>query len=169
LFRAFGARIHAVTRSGRAGEPADEAGTLDELDELLPRADVVVISLPLTTATRGLIGARELSLMKPDAILVNVARAAIVDEDALYEHLAANPAFSAGIDTWWEEPRERGSFTTRRPFLELPNVIGSPHNSAITPGSLAAGARHAAANVARLLRGEPVERLIDRDEYVAGG
>jgi phosphoglycerate dehydrogenase-like enzyme len=166
LFRALGARIHAINRSGRADEPVDRIGTMDDLEAVLSTADVLVISLPLTRATRGLIGRRELSLMKPDAILVNVARAAIVDEDALYEHLRRNPSFSAGIDAWWQEPHRTGAFATRRPFLELPNVLGSPHNSGITPGSLAAAARTAAANVARHLRGERAQHLVDRRDYV---
>jgi phosphoglycerate dehydrogenase-like enzyme len=165
LFRALGARIHALNRSGRTDEPVDWIGSMDDLDALLEVADIVVVSLPLTRGTRGLIGARELGLMKRDAILVNVARAAIVDEDALYEHLRANPSFSAGIDAWWQEPREGGAFATRHPFLELPNVIGSPHNSALTAGTLATAAHHAAENIARGLRSEPVDHLIDRSEY----
>jgi len=166
LFRALGARVHAVNSSGRTDQTVDWIGTLGDLGAVLSAADILVISLPLTRATRGLIGERELSEMKRDAILVNVARAAILDEEALYEHLQRNPSFSAGIDTWWQEPRHQGSFATRRPFLELPNVLGSPHNSAITAGSLAAAARHAAENVARYLQGEPAQHLVDRSEYV---
>jgi len=165
-FRPLGAHIHAINRSGRTEEAVEWIGTLEDLDHLLGAADIAVVSLPLTGSTRGLLGARELSLMKPDAILVNVARAAIIDEDALFDHLRANPSFSAGIDTWWQEPRRHGSFKTRRPFLDLPNVLGSPHNSAITVGALASAAREAAANVARQLRGEPVRHLVDRSDYL---
>jgi phosphoglycerate dehydrogenase-like enzyme len=167
LFSALGAHIHALNRSGETNAAVDWIGTLDDLDVVLPTADILVISLPLTRATRGLIGRRELALMKPDAILVNVARAVIVDEDALYEHLCRNPLFSAGIDAWWDEPREHAAFKPRRPFLDLPNVVGSPHNSGLTAGSFAEAARRAAENVARHLRGEPVQHLVDRSDYVA--
>ena len=166
LFSALGARIHAVNRSGKASETVDWIGTLEELPTMLSACDVLVISLPLTRATRGLLGEPQLAAMKPDAILVNVARAAILDERALYEHLRRSPAFSAGIDAWWQEPHRSGSFTTRYPLLELPNVLGSPHNSAIASGSLGTAARLAAENVARYLRGEPPEHIVDRSDYV---
>jgi phosphoglycerate dehydrogenase-like enzyme len=167
LFKPLGARVHAINRSGTTGATVDQIGTMENLDALLAAADILVISLPLTRATDGLIGSRELSLMKPDAILVNVARAGIIDEDALYEHLERNPSFSAGIDAWWQEPRGKQAFVTRRPFLDLPNVIGSPHNSAIVAGSLTDAAARAADNVAGHLRGEPVRNLVDRSDYVA--
>jgi phosphoglycerate dehydrogenase-like enzyme len=167
LFRALGVRTYAINRSGQTDEPVDRIGALDELDQLLADADVVVVSLPLSRTTRGLIGARELALMKTDAILVNVARAAIIDEDALYEHLRANPLFSAGIDAWWQEPRQERAFRTRRPFFELANVLGSPHNSAIASNSLSVAVRMAAENVARSLHGEPAQNLVDRSDYVA--
>ncbi len=166
LFRCLGARIHAVNRSGRTEETVERIGTLGELDALLAAADVLVIALPLTRATRGLIGSRELSLMKADAILINVARAAILDEDALYEHLRGHPSFSAGIDTWWQEPGRAERFATKRPLFELPNLLGSPHNSGLTPGSLAAATGDAAANIARHLRGELVRNLVNRSDYV---
>jgi phosphoglycerate dehydrogenase-like enzyme len=167
--RALGARIHAVTRSGGEPEPGVErVVSIEHLSEVLPEADVVLLAVPLTRATRGLIGAAELELMKADGILINVARGAIVDEDALYEHLKRNPGFSAGIDVWWQEPRRGESFTTRHPFLELPNVIGSPHNSGNTVHSAAGAARHAAENVARHLRGETVRHILNRSEYEPG-
>jgi phosphoglycerate dehydrogenase-like enzyme len=167
LFQALGAHVRAINRSDRTDATVDQIGTMEELDALLREADVLVVSLPLTRATDGLIGRRELSLMKRDAILVNVARAAIIDEDALYEHLERYPSFSAGIDAWWQEPRGQGAFATRRPFLEIPNVIGSPHNSAMIAGSLTESAARAADNVARHLRGEPVRNLVDRSDYLA--
>ena len=166
LFEALGAHVHAINRSGHSDASVERIGTMKDLDPLLGEADILVVSLPLTRATEGLIGRRELSLMKPDAILINVARAAIVDEDALYEHLEANPSFSAGIDTWWQEPRGQSKFETRHPFLSLPNVIGSPHNSGNVAGSMTEAAARAADNVGRYLRGEPVQNLVDRSDYI---
>ena len=127
---------------------------------------MLVIALPLTRATRGLIGARELALMKPTAILVNVGRAAIVDERALYGHLRDQPEFCAGIDAWWHEPGPGTEFSTGYPFFDLPNLIGSPHNSGVTDGALQFGAGKAAENVRRFLRGEAVTGVVRREDYL---
>jgi len=126
---------------------------------------VLVIALPLTRSTRGLIGARELALMKPAAILVNVGRAAIVEERALYEHLRDHPDFCAGLDAWWHEPGPGSAFSTEYPFFDLPNMIGSPHNSGVTDGALQVGARMAAENVRRFLCGETVTGVVRREDY----
>lgn len=166
LMRAYGTHVYALNRTGQSSEPTDFIGTLDDLAEVLPLADIVIVSLPLTHATRGLIGKPELSLMKPAAILINVARGAIIDEAALYDHLRTHPEFSAGIDTWWHEPADGEAFRTDYPFFTLPNFIGSPHNSGIVPGALLAAARAAAENVRRFLRGEPVTGLVRRSDYV---
>jgi len=166
LMRAFGARIHAVNSSGRTSEPVEFIGTLSDLDRVLAAADVLVIALPLINATRDLIGARELSLMKPAAILVNVGRAAIVDERALYEHLRSQPDFCAGIDAWWQEPGPGSGFSTTYPFFDLPNLLGSPHNSGVTDDALHVGVRMAAENVRRFLTGEAVIGVARREDYL---
>lgn len=165
LFRAFGASIYAITRSGQPDDRVDWMGSLTDLDILLGESDIVVLAIPLTNITHHLIGGRELSLMRDDAILINVARGPIVHELALFQHLVDHPNFSAGLDVWWNEAP--GSQAVRR-FLDLPNVLGSPHNSADTPRSLAEAARHAARNVVRALRGEPIRHVIDRSEYRSG-
>jgi glycerate dehydrogenase len=103
LMRAFGMKTHAINRRGASDEPTDWIATTDRLDEMLRVADVLVISAALTTATVRLIGARELDLMKEDAILINVARGEIIDEEALYAHLVSHAHFFAGIDAWWVE------------------------------------------------------------------
>ncbi len=104
--------------------------------------------------------------MKPDAILVNVARGAILDEEALYTHLKSHPTFLAGVDTWWEEPLRGGPFRMRYPFLELPNVLGSPHNSALVPEVVGGAATQSAENVRRFLKGEQVIGVVRREDYL---
>lgn len=153
--RGIGMKVHAINRRGHSEEPTDWIGTPDQLDALLAASDVLVICTPLTPTTLGMIGAPQLARMKDDAILVNVARGEIVDERALYERLVAFPKFFACIDAWWVEPVRQGSFRMDQPFMSLPNVIGSPHNSAASiAGTGATGLQRAIANIKRALAGE---------------
>ncbi len=165
LLRCLGVRIQAINSSGRTEEQVEFVGTLSDLHKVLSSSDIVVISLPLTKSTRGLIGKQELGWMKPDAILINVARGEIIDEAALYAHLAGHPDFKAGIDVWWIEPFAHGEFRTNFPLLTLPNLIGSPHNSAMVPGINDEGTRKAAENVTKFLHGEPILGTVRRGEY----
>lgn len=160
LFRAVGMRVHGINRSGGNMADLDWSGTTADLDRLLADADVLVISAPLTRATQGLLGARELGLMRPDATLINLARGEIVDEAALFAHLQANPKFTACLDAWWVEPVRHGAFRMDHPFTSLPNVIASPHNSASVPASRTLGLQRAVANCARALRGETPLHLV---------
>jgi phosphoglycerate dehydrogenase-like enzyme len=166
LMRGLGVRILALNTSGRTAEPVDFIGTLKDLRKVLSEADVVVISIPLTKATRGLIGKRELEWMKNDSMLINVARGHIIDEAALYHHLTDHPDFKAGIDAWWIEPFMHGEFKTTFPFFGLPNVIGSPHNSAIVHGINEKSTLQAVENVLRFLRGEKIVGVVKREEYM---
>jgi glycerate dehydrogenase len=165
LMRSFGMRINAVNTTGRTAEPVEFIGTLSDLQYILSSSDVVVVSLPLTKRTRGLIGKRELAWMKNDAILINVARGAVTDEEALYEHLKEHPDFKAGIDAWWIEPFTHGVFTTNYPFFTLPNVLGSPHNSAIVSGINEEGTRRAVENIRRFWNNGPVRGVVRREDY----
>lgn len=164
LMRAIGMKVHAIKRSGETDEPVDWIGTPDRLDEMLAAADVLVLSLPLSQKTERLLDAEKLALMKPDAILVNLARGEIIDEAALYAHLQANPAFTACLDAWWVEPVRHGRFEMGHPFLDLPNVIGSPHNSASVGAWRGMAVRRAVENCVRALKGEQPLHLIRPEE-----
>ena len=166
LMRGVGLRIFAINTSGRTTETVDFIGTLDDLDYLLEKSDVFLVSIPLTSRTKGLIGGPELALMRPDAILINVARGAIIDEQSLFRHLARNPGFSAGIDVWWVEPSMGGGFKVNYPFFDLPNFLGSPHNSSITPGTMARAVRLAGQNAADFLAGGKIRGVVKREDYM---
>ncbi len=166
LFKIFDMHILAINRSGKTNDSVEFIGTLADLDKVLPRADVIVISLPLNKATRGLIGERELKLMKSDAVLVNVGRGEVIDEGAFYYHLKNTPTFMAGIDAWWTEPVRHGRFEMKYPFLDLPNVLGTPHNSALVPGSLNSAVEMAAENIRRFLLSEPITGIVRREDYI---
>lgn len=160
VMRALGTKVHAVNRRGATDEPVDWIGTTDALDRLLAEADILVLSLPLTPASRSLIGARELGLMKPDAVLINLARGEIIDEASLFAHLTANPRFTACIDAWWVEPVRHGTFRMDHDFMNLPNVIASPHNSASVHGWRHVATTRAVENARRALMGEEPRFLV---------
>jgi phosphoglycerate dehydrogenase-like enzyme len=166
LMHGIGMRVHAINRHGRTNERVDWIGTPERVNELLEAADVLLISAPLTRATRGLIGAAELHRMKDDAILVNLARGEIVQERPLYDHLVKNPRFTACIDAWWIEPVRHGEFRIDQPFLDLPNVIASPHNSAQGTGAHNISLRRAVENCRRALTGEAPHHVIGLDEQL---
>jgi phosphoglycerate dehydrogenase-like enzyme len=125
-------RVLAANRSPVADPaPAETVFPLAGLDRMLPLCDTVLIACALAPETTGLIDARRLALMRPGALLINVARARIVDEDALYAALKDGRLGGAALDVWWQyptpaEPERRPS---RRPFHELPNVLMTPYNS----------------------------------------
>ena len=164
LMRALDVRIQAINRSGRTDDPVDFVGTSEDLDRVLAASDILVITTSLTRRTENLIGARELRLMKPDAILVNVARGEIVDQDALYQHLVATPGFTACLEAWWVEPIRHGRFEIRHPFPELPNVIASPHNSAMTLETAGNALRKGAINLRRFIMGQEPHFVAGEDE-----
>jgi len=128
----------------------------DALDDVLRQSDYLAITLSLNETTRGLIGARELASMKPSAFLVNVARAQIVDEEALYHALAKHVIAGAALDVWYRYPTTPGpTLPANHPFHELPNVLMTPHLSGWTEGMLQARAKVIAENIRRVARAEP--------------
>ena len=128
LARAFGMRTIATKRDASSGaDAADAVFPQDRLLELLPQADVVALTCPLTPETERLIGAQALAAMKPSAILVNVARGRVVDEPALVEALAGKRIAAAGIDCTVEEPLPAAS-----PLWALDNALITPHTAGET-------------------------------------
>ena len=161
--RAFDMEICAIRRDvdRSAKDGLALLGGLEVLDEVLRRSDYLAITMPATDATRGLIGAAQLAAMKRTAVLVNVARAEIVDEMALYRALAERTIAAAALDVWYRYPTEAGPAPpARQPFHELPNVLMTPHVSGWTEGMLRARVRLIADNVARVSRGEPPENRV---------
>jgi len=120
-----------------------------ELDALLARADMVTLHLTLTEATRGLLDARRLALMKPGAILVNTARGALVDEGAVAAALRAGRLGAYATDVLAHEPP-----APDHPLLDAPNVIITPHSAALTDRAYEAMCVQTAGNVLRVLRGD---------------
>ncbi len=165
LLRCFGVKIYGINTAGKTDEQVEFIGTIKDLEYVLHIANIVLVALPLTNSTRGLISDRELAWMKDDAILVNVARGEIIDEGSLYRKLKSNPRFTAAIDAWWIEPLRHGEFRTNYPFLTLSNFLGSPHNSAISAGSSLEATRRAAENVKRFLNREHVTGVVRSIDY----
>ncbi len=121
-----------------------------ELDELLERSDIVTLHTPLNRSTRALIGERELSLMKPSAILINTCRGPVIDEAALYEALRERRIWGAGLDVFEQEPTPDDN-----PLLQLDNVVVAPHVAGKTAESYPRRAKFAFENMQRVLAGEP--------------
>ncbi len=160
---AFGCKIVAANRSPIAAKgDAAEIYPLGELDNMLPRCDVIVVSAGLGPETRGLIDARRLGLMKPTALLINIGRALIVDEEALYHALRDGGIGGAAIDVWWRypSPAEPNARPSRFPFHELANVLMTPHCSSATDGARDRRLGSIAANLDRYVRGEPLENVV---------
>ena len=154
--RAFDMRLIYFSR--QRYDEATEAGLDIEyrpLDRLLAEADIVSLHATHTPATPGMIGARELALMKPSALLVNVGRAGLVDEAALLDTLKERRIAGAGLDVYWQEPLVR-----EHPLTQLDNVILTPHvagRGGVTFATLEA----LFGNIRRILRGEPAIGVVN--------
>jgi phosphoglycerate dehydrogenase-like enzyme len=132
-----------------------------ELETLLEASDFLALACPLTPETRGLIGPAEFARMRPTASLINVARGEVVDEAALYEALRDRRIRSAAVDVWYQYPKNGvPRMPSRFPFDKLDNVILTPHCSAWTERVVALRFRDIAANIDRLVAGEPLVNVV---------
>ena len=129
-FAAFGCRVIGVNRTVRFDSLYEKIFGLDKLDEVLPEADILVLTIPLTEQTRHMIGSVQLQLMKSEAVLVNIARGAVVDFDALEKHISK--LGGAVLDVFPEEP-----LSAESPLWDAENVLITPHNSFVGEGNSA--------------------------------
>ena len=152
--RAAGLRVIGVSRGGRSVPEADEALPVARLDEALPRADFLVLVLPLTDESRWLIDARRLALLPGQAWLVNVGRGALVREAELVDALRGGRLGGAILDVFEREPLPPES-----PLWELDNVFVTPHVSG--PDDVRVNAERFLANYRRFKAGQPLESVVD--------
>lgn len=165
LARAFGMKILVYSRSAR---PAPEGVTKfysqekgDTIDELLKESDIVTLSMSLSDNTKHMIDERALSLMKPTAYLINMARGPVVDEKALYNALVNGTIAGCGSDVFEKEPLPPES-----PLWNLPNIYITPHNTPAVQDKVGASLRYILENIKHYKAGEPLINILDkRDLY----
>jgi phosphoglycerate dehydrogenase-like enzyme len=161
---AFHIEVSAVSRTGSGEDGNVEVHPISRLPSLLPGADVLFLSLPLTDETKGMVGAEELSLLPDGAIVVNISRGRIVDEEALYQHLESG-RIRAGLDVWYNYPdtKESRSSTSpsKYPFHELPNVVMTPHLAGHSDRTEVLRAKELARLLNLASEGEPLPNRVD--------
>jgi phosphoglycerate dehydrogenase-like enzyme len=158
-FHAFGATVIGIRKRVDVAAPpgVSDVRSADDLLSVLPTADVVVIAAAQTRQTRGLIGDRELRVMKPDAILVNVSRGGLVDEDAVAAALREGRLGGAALDVFRHEP-----LTPDHHLWEVPNVLITPHTSGFRRDHWDAATNLFAENLRRFERGEQLINVVDK-------
>lgn len=135
LRNGFNMRIYAIKREPNRIKDKNQyefLGGPEDLSKVLKESDFILISLPLTRETKGLIGKAEFQLIKETAVIVNISRGSIIDEQALYEHLKENKSVIAALDVWYNYPKDRKNpidIFQNYPFEELENVVMSPHSA----------------------------------------
>lgn len=170
--KCFGMEVLAVKRH-RDDKLKEELGltflgTEKDLHYVLSESDFVVVTVPLTPETRGLIGEEEIAVMKPTSYIVNVARAAIIDEEPLYVALKEGSIAGAGIDVWWKphwwDPlwNKDGGDASQYPYWELPNVICTPHNIGSSDTASDAGLEIMKENILRIRDGKQPINQVDK-------
>ena len=163
--RALGMNVIATRRNRVEQDAFAEVRAISDLPQLLPRAEVIIITAPLTPETRGLIGEKELAALPRDAVLINVGRGAIVDESALYNALKNGQLAAAGLDVWYNYPADEASRTntppSQYPFGELDNVVLTPHCGGDEKDIDVARMRDLAGMLNAAARGEEMPNRVD--------
>jgi phosphoglycerate dehydrogenase-like enzyme len=151
MLEPFRVEMIRVARSARTEPSVHPVG---ELEKMLPRADVVVLILPLTSESRGLIGAKQLGLMRQGALLVNAARGGVVQTDALVEALNGG-RIRAAVDVTDPEPLPVG-----HPLWQCPNLLITPHVGGSSPQFAPRSLETAADELQRYMKGEPLRNVV---------
>ncbi|MCP4532667.1 MAG: hydroxyacid dehydrogenase, partial [Delftia sp.] len=165
--RGLGMRVLATRRSLSAPsrDGPDEIYPPDGLHDLLPRANALLVCLPETPQTDGLIAARELALLPPGAVLVNVGRGPVVEQAALYHALRDGTLYAAGLDVWYNYPTDEAARSYTPPsdfaFHELENVVMSPHMAGGSREARAQRVAHLAALLNTAAAGEAMPNRVD--------
>lgn len=166
LGAAIGMRVLAYSRRRQKARGVKFCYGAAGLENLLRSSDAVVLSVPLSNSTSGMLGERELSMMKEEAILVNIARGDLVDQRALYEWLKRNRRAVYATDAWWfREGHE--TLSTDYPLPSLPNFLGTPHISGLVGLLSGRPAELAVENTLRYLRGMKPRNVVRRAEYLS--
>ncbi len=160
--KAFGMRVHVANRSVVSHSLVDRAWILDDLHAFMSAADAIVVTLPLTAQTTGLVGKSALAAMRPDAVILNVGRGPVIDEQALYDALAQRRIGGAIIDTWYSypTPAQPECAPSRLPFEGLPNLVMTPHMSGWTAGTVRRRQQTMADNITRLVEGRELTNIV---------
>ena len=163
--KAFGMKVISVTKDPVSEKPGreksffvDEVKHPESLHEFIPDADFISLHVPLNDETRGLIDAKALSLMKSSAFLVNVARAPVVDREAIYDCLKEKKIAGAAFDVFWEEPANSDDR-----LLQLENFVLTPHVAGWTRESVESIAGVIASNIARVAEGKSPLTLVNSE------
>ena len=158
-------RVLAIRRDPGVGSEGVAVHPPGALHDLLPQTDALLLTLPLTAETRGLIGAPELKLLPQGAILVNVGRGPLVDQEALYHALESGKLHGAGLDVWYNYPHDEESRCDTPPadfpFDQLDNVVMSPHRAGSTQETERLRLIHLAESLNAAARGEPIPNPVD--------
>jgi D-3-phosphoglycerate dehydrogenase len=165
--RGFGLRVIAHDPYKPAPDIAAKGAAPVSFEELLERADYLVIQAPLTKETHHLIGEPELRRMKPTAILVNTARGPIVSDDALYRALADGWIAGAGLDDIEEEPAKQRDWTPANPLFSLDNVVITPHAAYYSEEAIRTVRDFAAREVVRVLTGQPAQSPVNAQQLAS--
>ncbi len=155
----FGIRVSAIRRRPQNPPPpgVDHVFAPDRLAEVLESSDIVVLAVPHTPETKQIIGAHELERMKPGAILINIARGKLIDDEAVVQALRSGKLGGAALDVFTREPLEPES-----PYWDLPNVIVTPHTSGAMQDYWTPLVQLFADNLRRFERGEPLLNVVDK-------